>query len=135
MNGLLYRAVACVHGRPDPEVHVFFEAPPLTNPGNELLTMLSAVWYAQPGSIDITNVVSEHEHLARWAVGHQTTGDARLLETGFGPGGVHYCDPNHTLLLVSPPVMQRLLQAQKRVRMLQAADAWDEAAKRQAVPA
>lgn len=113
MNGLLYRATVSIRGTASlsdaPELHVFFEAPPLTNPGNELLHMLSAVWYAPVGSLHIENIVEEYEHLSRWAVGDKATGDARLFEVGVGDGGrIHYCDPARTLLLVSPAVLARL---------------------------
>lgn len=119
MNGLLYRAVACVHGSDAPEVHVFFEAPPLTDPGNELLHMLSAVWYATDGTLRIENIVEEREYINRWAVGAPGTGDARLFETGFGDGGrVHYCQPGRTLFLVSPPVLARLARAQQVAEQL-----------------
>ena len=121
MNGLLYRATACTRGTDAPEVHVFFEAPPLTHPGNELLHMLTAVWFAPIGSIHIENIVEEYDYLSRWAVGHKCTGDARLLECGIGDGRIHYCDPERTLLLVSQPVLQRLVKAQRAAAELAAA--------------
>lgn len=109
MNGLLYRATVSIRGTNAPEVHVFFEAPPLTEPGNELLHMLSAVWYAPVGTLHIENIVDEYHYLSRWAVGDKSTGDARLFEVGVGDGGrIAYCDPARTLLLVSPVTLQRL---------------------------
>lgn len=119
MNGLLYRATACIRGTNAPEVHVFFEAPPLTHPGNELLHMLTAVWFAPVGTIHIENIVDEYAHLSRWAVGDKSTGDARLFELGSGDGGrVEYCKPARTLMLVSPPVLQRLVKAQQAAEQL-----------------
>lgn len=109
MNGLLYRAVACVRGKDAPEVHVFFEAPPLTDPGYDLLHMLSAVWFAPADTIHVENIVEEYQYLSRCAVGDKGTGDARLFEIGVGDGGrIHYCDPSRTLLLVSPATLARL---------------------------
>lgn len=121
MNGLLYRATACIRGTDAPEVHVFFEAPPLTHPGNELLHMLTAVWFARIGSIHIENIVEEYEYLSRWAVGSKITGDARLFEVGLGDGGrVDYCDPERTLMLVSPRVLKRLVLGQRAAAELAA---------------
>jgi hypothetical protein len=119
MNGLLYRATACIRGTDAPEVHVFFEAPPLTHPGNELLHMLTTVWFAPIDSLHISNPVDEYQHFSRWAVGDKSTGDARLFEVGLGDGGrVEYCKPGRTLMLVSPAVLQRLVKGQQTAERL-----------------
>jgi hypothetical protein len=119
MQGILYRAVAYVHGRPSPEVHVFFEAPPLTNPGEELLQLLNCMWRTGSETVEIYNIVDEYKLISLWAVGDAFTGDARLLELGLGAAGrVAYCLPSRTLLLVSPPVLLRLVKAQDAAQSL-----------------
>jgi hypothetical protein len=119
MQGILYRAVACVHGRDEPEVHVFFEAPPLTNPGEELLLALNTVWRTGRDVLEIYNIVDETELLRSWSVGGTRTGDARLFEVGVGDRSrVHYCAPDRTLFLVSPTTLQRLVKAQAAAQAL-----------------
>lgn len=120
MQGILFRAVAFVHGRNDPETHVFFEVPPLVEPGEELLRLLDAVWRPGRKTVEAYNLCDETELLRKWAVGSVVTGDARLFEVGMGDGGrVHYCDPGRTQLLVSPGVLRRLARAQADAQALQ----------------
>jgi hypothetical protein len=112
MNGLLYRAVASVRGSTDPGVHVFFEAPPLTHPQCELRSMLSLVWWTPARSIEVADLRTEEQMLGVWAHVRSADHEALLFEVGHGDYSTTWCDPNRTLMLVSPRTLERLLQAQ-----------------------
>ncbi|URI06642.1 hypothetical protein MW290_12115 [Aquincola tertiaricarbonis] len=64
-------------------------------------------------------VMSEPE-LIDGAIGEPDTGDARLLEIGRKAGTCTpvYADPGRTLLLLPPPLLQRMQAAQHRARAL-----------------
>lgn len=113
-NALLHRAHACMRNSPEPEVTVFFEALPLTDPGSFLQHLLAPIWGCRPADVDVALLCSADYLLRHWTRGHADTGDARLFEVGFGADGtIHYLAPERTMLLVPPAQLQRLVKAQR----------------------
>ncbi len=121
MNAHLYlwRTVACIRNRDDqPEVHVFFEGPLHRVAAIALLdTLLPVVWGVAPHEIETYNLTSEAE-LQLQACGDSSTGDARLLEVGFGPEGPYYADPARVQLFVRPAMHARLTAALNSAALL-----------------
>lgn len=109
----LHRAVAQIGDQP--EVHVFFLVPAGADAGIELLTVINGVCKAGTERIEAWNVLSEPELLRDWAMGEESTGDARLFERGFDRDQVTYLDPGRALYLVDAATSARLHRAARRV--------------------
>lgn len=119
MNTLLHRAHACMRNSPQPEVTVFFEALPLTDPGQLLQQMLAPIWGCTPDDVEVQLLCSANYVLRHWTVGGHESGDARLFECGFDADGrVRYLVPERTMLLVPPMQLQRLIKAQRMAETL-----------------
>lgn len=118
---MLFRAVAYRDESRDtppggtwPEVHVFFEAADSDVAPAVLRRLLAAAWDTDPDHFGFHNIWSENE-LLRQAMCEASTGDLRLLETGFCRVPL-FCMPERTLLIVTPPTLTRLVKAQERAR-------------------
>jgi hypothetical protein len=114
MSGALHRAIAASRQH-NAEVLVFFEVPwerfAHVQATDVLTQHLCLLWGVDESDLTIYNVVREHEHMRDWALGDVSTGDKRLFESGKCFGSVTYHDT--ALLLVCPPTLCRLLEAQR----------------------
>lgn len=97
-----------------PEVHVFFEAADEQAAPAQLLRQLALAWGVDAAQVDFYNLWAEAE-LVGQALCEASTGDLRLLETGFARTPL-FCDPARTLFFVTPPTLARLVLAQERAR-------------------
>ncbi|HRD84477.1 MAG TPA: hypothetical protein PLF63_04825 [Rubrivivax sp.] len=132
-NALLHRAHASLLGSHDSAIAVFFEVLPLCDPATTLAHMLAPMWGCRPVDVEIASVCSVDYALRHWTRGSAATGDARLFECGFGADGrIEYLLPERTLLLVTPPQLQRLVQAQRAAQQLADAGYAEPAADRHA---
>ena len=100
------------------EVVVFFDAASERDAWPTLQSLLAHTWRINADQIDAYNFFPEHELLGNHAYGDASTGDARLFESGGGPGGTSYIDPQRTLLLVRPHRLRRLLAGQQAAERL-----------------
>lgn len=116
---MIYRAFAYI-GRSSleqNEVTAFIEAGTRTHAERRLREALGLIWHVGPERVEHYNLADEAE-LLRQAFGDASTGDARLLETGFSDGRPSYADPDRTLLLLSPRSLRRMVQAQQLAAQL-----------------
>jgi hypothetical protein len=93
------------------EVHVFFECGSQP-PAQHLTQLLGLAWGVPADRLEVYNVLNEDELLRDWALGDASTGDARLLETGFDGDRILYARPGRTLLMTSPQAAARIAAAQ-----------------------
>lgn len=94
------------------EVTVFFESPPGVDPHTFAIKMLAQLWHVPEAAVEAYNCTPEQQLLDQ-AAGPHSTGDARLLEVGFGgEDPIHYAEPRQTLLLLRPRSLDRVVKAQ-----------------------
>lgn len=117
---ILHRAMV---DAPDPQhlgpLYAFVAAHTPEAARSKLEHMLPPLLCAHTHRIRVVFPMSELELLQR-AEGELTDGDARLLEIGRRrPGGpLAYAEASRTLLLLPPPLLQRMQAAQHRARAL-----------------
>ena len=118
---MLFRAYAYTTSGPldETEVAIFFHAPSRAAAWPTLQTLLTTAWNVNADALDAYNFFPESELLGEHAAGDASTGDARLFESGAGPNGISYLDPQRTLMFVRPATLRRLLAAQQKVQGLQ----------------
>jgi hypothetical protein len=116
MKTTLYRAAVILNR--DGETHettVFFEhVGSSTEAAFSLSLQLTGVWFCQLGQLRVINAWAETVLLAK-AIGTPETGDQRLFEVSAWHGSPIYADPERTLMLVSPPLLRRLVLAQQQL--------------------
>lgn len=122
---MLYRAfVYTGHPQAESEITVFFEViGHQADPGDALRKLLAQAWQMPAAAVEHYNCFSEAELRSHWGDVSERGADrdACLLQTGCGPSGAHYAQPDRTQLLVSPRWHGRLVAAQQHVARKQAA--------------
>lgn len=117
---MLYRAhVHTVGDAPvSAEMTVFFEVPPGADAFTRLVDIVSRAWCCPAESLDAYNMLSERD-LRTWygpeLVVRDADYDTHLLQTGDGPDGPQYSQPDRTQCFVTPRWQQRLAHARQRV--------------------
>jgi hypothetical protein len=108
---MIYRAIAypAISSAADTEQVVFIEAISRQDASDRLHAVLASAWGVPA---EFYNLSDERE-LLRNAAGEPSTGDARLLETGFSRGTPTYAAPDNTHYFVSPRALRRLVAAQR----------------------
>lgn len=121
---MLYRAfVYTGYPQAESENTVFFEVIGAADAGAALRQLLAQAWQMPAAAVEHYNCFSEAELRSHWGEVRERGADrdACLLQTGCGPSGAFYAQPERTQLLVSPRWHGRLVAAQQHVARMVAA--------------
>lgn len=107
-------------GPPQQPVYVFIEAEHYRRAEHAVQQALSLFWGVPVHQVAVEQAWSEHQLLNVFALGDDSTGDARMFEQmSDQAGGIRiYLPPERTYFFVQPDTLQRLLAAQQLASQL-----------------